>query len=224
MSWQIGPCVTLKMRAHCPSWLFTGLCLKSDILTLFVFTLNISVFHVHCSQKAESWFCKYFLLPQLYRSYWTWIYMALYFFFLQGVKMHYCLSKQFWWPYCSVYVMTLNLGALKRDQILLPVLAQPSSMVKPSQLPLQMFLHPLNKTATITARNTTFWGQQDLSRYYPIYQTNARCEWVAGRAAAWTARVKNFHSSHLVFLSSLQQKIPPCSSIAFNFARSASGV
>lgn len=67
--WQTGPCVGLRAGAHCPPWLFTELCLKFHVLTLFVLTFNITIFHTCCAPKAESCFCKCLLLPRLYRSY-----------------------------------------------------------------------------------------------------------------------------------------------------------
>lgn len=106
--WQTSPCVELQTGAHCLSWVLSELCLKFHILTLFVFIFKN--YHMSCMLLTEG--CAELVLPQSYRSHWTFICMC--FFFFWGVKMYHCLLKHFWWPYhCYFYAVTLFWSSLK---------------------------------------------------------------------------------------------------------------
>lgn len=71
----------------------------------------------------------------------------------------------------------------------------------------------------IGAINTTLWGAHDLSRYYPLYQTNA--EWQQKRLQEeHGAKIFTAHTQFCSALWKVQQKPSPHSSISFNFARS----
>lgn len=75
-SWQTSPCVKLQTGARCLSWVFTELCLKFHVLTLFVFIFK----NYHMSRMLLTEGCAELVLPQSYRSYWTFICMPFFFF------------------------------------------------------------------------------------------------------------------------------------------------
>lgn len=87
--WQTSPCVELQTGAHCLSWVLSELCLKFHILTLFVFIFKN--YHMSCMLLTEG--CAELVLPQSYRSHWTFICMLFFFFFFEELKcIIVCLS------------------------------------------------------------------------------------------------------------------------------------
>lgn len=135
MSWQIGPCVRLETGAHCPAWLFTELCLKFHGLTLFVFKRSTlphftPVAHRRLSPSSANIFSYlgYTEVTEL-------LFIQLFFFLeLKHVIVHLNISGGLKCYFCAVTICEL----IKRDHILLPILAHSPSPVKLSQLPLQM--------------------------------------------------------------------------------------